>query len=539
MSVHAPKYMRALQTFADDLAAAIGGQFAITTEDGAVELATSAASAGVHPSIPPVYDPVICRIVWPARESVPVGTSAPFHLPDGSKRLLWASCTTGKACDPPTIARLFQQHLMDLQQHRNEVDDLAEQLLETYEEMHLFYELANAFEVASNDTQIGTILLARALAATSAQGGAVVLLQDSIPTVVAAVGALSAPLTMRPLQSFALLETTLQSGIAHNLGGQRAPDAGQPDRPTIIAPVLIKHTPVGALILQKAAETPFAAGEMMLARSLSAHAGVFLNNLRQAQRLVDVARLQHQMEFAQTVQRQLLPAIDIEIAGLDIAVAYLASNQVGGDYYDIFDIAPHTVCAVIADVSGHSIASGLLMTAARSALRLLVRHTSQPAKILQQLNETLYRDLDQTDLFMSLFLVIIDLEAEVIRYASAGHNPALLYQCASHTVMPLEATGFLMGVLPDASFDEIAWPLQCGDALVLYTDGITQARNPQGEFFGETRLQAQVRHLGDAEARGIVGAIMTDVRQHTQTRLDDDITLLVLKLATERCRHAC
>jgi sigma-B regulation protein RsbU (phosphoserine phosphatase) len=270
---------------------------------------------------------------------------------------------------------------------------------------------------------------------------------------------------------------------------------------------------------------------MMLARSLSAHAGVFLNNLRQARRLVEVARLQQQVEFAQTVQRQLLPAMDREIAGLDIAVAYLASNQVGGDYYDIFDIAPHTVCAVIADVSGHSIASGLLMTAARSALRLLVRHESQPAKILQQLNDTLYRDLDQTDLFISLFLVIIDLEAEVMRYASAGHNPALLYRCVPHDIMPLEATGVLMGFIPDASFDEITQPFQRGDALVLYTDGITEARNPQGEFFGETRLQAQVRHIGDVEARGIVGSIMIDVHQHTQDRLDDDMTLLVLKLA--------
>ena len=531
MSARSPKYMRVLQAFADDVAAAIGVQLAITTEDGAVELATSAASTGVHPSIPPIYDPVICRLVWPARESTSVGSGAPFHLPDGSKRLLWTSCIIGKACDPPTIARLFQQHLVDLQQHRNEVDDLAAQLLETYEEMHLFYELADAFEVASDDTQVGSILLTRALEATSAQGGAVVLLQDSTPTVVAAVGALSAPLTRHPLQSFPLLETTLQSGIAHNLGGQKIPDAGQPDRPTMIAPVLIKRTPVGALVLQKSAEDPFAAGEMMLARSLSTHAGVFLNNLRQARRLVDVARLQQQVEFAQTVQRQLLPAMDREIAGLDIAVAYLASNQVGGDYYDIFDIAPHTMCAVIADVSGHSIASGLLMTAARSALRLLVRHESQPAKILQQLNDTLYRDLDQTDLFISLFLVMIDLEAEVMRYASAGHNPALLYRCASHHVMPLEATGFLMGFLPDASFDEIAQPFQRGDALVLYTDGITEARNAQGEFFGEARLQAQVRHIGDAEARGIVGSIMIDVRQHTQARLDDDMTLLVLKLA--------
>ena len=118
-----------------------------------------------------------------------------------------------------------------------------------------------------------------------------------------------------------------------------------------------------------------------------------------------------------------------------------------------------------------------------------------------------------------------------MHYASAGHNPALLYRRVPHDIMPLEATGFLMGLLPDASFDEIAQPFQRGDALVLYTDGITEARNPQGECFGEARLQTQVRRIGHAEARGIVGSIMTDVRQHTRARPADDMTLLVLKLA--------
>jgi sigma-B regulation protein RsbU (phosphoserine phosphatase) len=100
--------------------------------------------------------------------------------------------------------------------------------------------------------------------------------------------------------------------------------------------------------------------------------------------------------------------------------------------------------------------------------------------------------------------------------------------------MPLEATGFLLGCFADASFGEIVQPFQRGDALVLYTDGITEARNPQGEFFGEARLQTQVQCVGGAEARGIVGTIMTDVRQHTRARPDDDMTLLVLKLAAQR-----
>jgi serine phosphatase RsbU (regulator of sigma subunit) len=447
--------------------------------------------------------------------------------------MLWAVGPSHGTLNLAAIATLFQQRLALLQKHQEEVDSLAEQLLETYEEINLFYELADTFEIATNETQLGETLLRRALSVTSGDGGAVVLVDNETAKIVAASGELSDPLTSRPLTLFPTLENTLQRGVAHNISVELTADSRHPDRPTLIAPVLIRGKPIGAVVLQKQSDRAFDAGEMKIVCSLSAHAGVFLNNLRQAQRLVETARLSQQLEFAETVQRQLLPATDLKVPGLDIAVAYLASNQVGGDYYDVFDIAPHAVGAVIADVSGHSIASGLLMTAARSAVRLLVRHLVQPAKILHELNETLYRDLDQTDLLISLFLMILDLEKHIVRYASAGHNPPFLYQQATGKVVSLDATGTLLGITPEGDFDEIALPFVSGDALVLYTDGITEARNPQGVFFGESRLQTRILQSGQARAQHIVGSIMTDVRHYTANHLDDDMTLLVLKLASE------
>jgi serine phosphatase RsbU (regulator of sigma subunit) len=503
-------------------------------ESGAVQWMTSGVNHA-EAVVEPTYDIQAGRLVWPGHDPKTARDHGctELHFPDGERCLLWAASAADTTLDLDAIAAHIQQHLTTAYKHRQEVDHLAAQLLDTYEEINLFYELADAFEVATDESHLGDILLTRALAATNGQGGAVVVLDDDTPAVVAVRGALSTQLTTQPLQRFPALTSALERGVAHNLGTAPEVHPEQPDRPTLIAPVLIKQQPVGAVVLQKQTVGPFSAGDMKVLRSLSAYAGVFLNNLRQAQRLVEAARLQQQLEFAETVQRQLLPAVDLQIPGLDVAVAYLASNKVGGDYYDVFDMAPHAVGVVIADVSGHSIASGLLMTAARSAIRLLFRRTSQPAKILQQLNDTLYGDLDQTDLFISIFLAIIDCEAHVVRYASAGHNPSLLYRQATGAVLPLDATGFLIGFAPDASFDECEHPFGPGDTLVLYTDGITEARSPDEAFYGEHRLHTRVAEIGHGRARGILGSIMTDVRQHSQNRLDDDMTLLVLKLATD------
>jgi serine phosphatase RsbU (regulator of sigma subunit)/anti-sigma regulatory factor (Ser/Thr protein kinase)/DNA-binding response OmpR family regulator len=417
-----------------------------------------------------------------------------------------------------------RQESLDLKRRNDELEALVN-------------ELTTAFEVATDEGQLAQILLNRALEATNSPAGAVVFFDNGRLQLAVNVGEELEELLNAHLTAHSALQVALREGSTSVLlpsdphvgaGLKSAPTSE--NRPTLVMPLLIKNEPAGALVLQKGDTAPFDTAQIGLIHSLCAQAGVFLHNLRQAQRLVEAARLYQQVELAKTMQQQLLPATDLEMEGLDIAAAYLASNQVGGDYYDIFQVARHKVAAVVADVSGHSIASGLLMTAARSAVQLLVRRQSSPAEVLRQLNKTIYRDLDQTGLFLSIVILTIDLESRVACYANAGHSPPFLYQQVSGKVVNLNATGMLIGILPEVDYEERELDLNLGDTLVLYTDGIAEARSPQGEFFGEQRLHDLVTAGAPDRARRIADSIMVEVCRHSQRDLTDDATLLVLKL---------
>ena len=301
----------------------------------------------------------------------------------------------------------------------------------------------------------------------------------------------------------------------------------------MITPVMLDGSPVGAVVVQKAASEPFLAGQLKITQSLSTQAGVFLNNLRQARRLVEADRISRELELAQTIQRQLLPAAEYDIEGLDLAAAYLATDRVGGDYYDVFQRSPSTVCALIADVSGHSVASGLMMTAARSAVRLIFEQTTRPSEILHRLNDALYGDLDQTGLFISMCIVVLDTDAKTAQYASAGHLPLLIYHDSSQEYEALDSTGLLLGIIPDARFDETVLSIARGDTAVLYTDGVTECRDSSGTFYGEERLRRLVADTAASDAQEIVRTVVSDLRAHTQGRLDDDVTLLVVKATSD------
>ncbi|GIX47315.1 MAG: hypothetical protein KatS3mg131_1526 [Candidatus Tectimicrobiota bacterium] len=500
------------------LATALPARLAVT--DGRVlELVTPPLAAG--PQTAPVYDAQADRLVWP--EATGCTQRTVLWLPDGRPRTLWALWPEQACGDLEAVAALCAQWC----QAQQEKDDLTTRMQATREEISLFYELAETLGGAREEAQLCERLLQQALLATTAQGGMVLLPRAEGLAVMAAQGEVCASLRERPVAVFPVLESALQRGLTYNVGAM--PEGQQPDRPTIIAPILIQRRPEGALVLQKQAAAPFSAGEAKMVQSLGTYAGVFLHNLRQARRLVEAERLRQQLALAEALQRQLLPAADVEVAGLEVGVAYLTSNRVGGDYYDLLPLGPRRVGAVIADVSGHSIASGLLMTSVRSALRLLCRYTTQPAQILRQLNDALYRDLDQTGQFISVCLVLLDLEAHRLCYASAGHHPALLYRQASGEVVPLAATGFVLGFVAEATFDERELPFAAGDALVLYTDGVPEARGPAGTRFGDERLRACVAAVGPRRARDAVGAILAEVRRHSQEHLDDDVTLVVLK----------
>jgi sigma-B regulation protein RsbU (phosphoserine phosphatase) len=217
----------------------------------------------------------------------------------------------------------------------------------------------------------------------------------------------------------------------------------------------------------------------------------------------------------------MLPASPPKVRGVLLAALCVPASNVGGDYYDFLVDDAGRLSLVIADVAGHSIGSALMMAMARSILRREISAGKAPADVLAGTNSALYDDLVASGLFITMFCARFEPESLVLEYANAGHNPPLLRGADGDS--EVDADGAALGILAEVTFEARSVALGPGDALLLYTDGITETANTAGEQFGEERLQAAFRAQTEPEA------LYTTVRSYalgvSQT---DDLTLVSL-----------
>jgi sigma-B regulation protein RsbU (phosphoserine phosphatase) len=236
-----------------------------------------------------------------------------------------------------------------------------------------------------------------------------------------------------------------------------------------------------------------------------------------------------ELEIARQIQLALLPAMPLRREGIWVAGTCVSAHQVGGDYFDYYP-AGDAVDVVIADVSGHSVGAALIMAEARSTLRAETRRTmTGPATLLSDLNELLFDDLDGADLFITLFYLRFDTGTRELRYANAGHNPPLLLRADFDGCEILDADGLVLGVNRRVTFEEKSVLLNRGDRILLYTDGITEARNERGEFFGPQRLCDLFRGYRHDPPQAVVDKLLGELCAFCgDTACEDDVTLVVL-----------
>jgi sigma-B regulation protein RsbU (phosphoserine phosphatase) len=247
--------------------------------------------------------------------------------------------------------------------------------------------------------------------------------------------------------------------------------------------------------------------------------------------LLENARVTRDLEIAKQIQLSLLPAAPPEFGRAKFAAKCESAAQVGGDYFDFFRRGEDTVDFVIADVSGHNVGSALIMVEARSFLRAKVHSTGSAGKMLATLNELLYEDLSKAELFISMFYVKYNVESQQLTYANAGHNHPFLYRPRDGHCRELDADGLILGVRRDVSFEEKTAQLQKGDILLLYTDGITEARNQAGDFFGAERLCAILGKTQNEPPEQIMEIILRKVRDFCGVQvIEDDISMIVMKV---------
>jgi PAS domain S-box-containing protein len=237
-----------------------------------------------------------------------------------------------------------------------------------------------------------------------------------------------------------------------------------------------------------------------------------------------------ELEMARQVQLAILPPETPKIPGLEVAARYLPMSSVAGDFYDFIGVDEKHVGILIADVSGHGLPAALIASMLQTALDTQSPHASQPARVLTGLNQALSGKFPSH--FVTAAYLFLDLEKRTANYAGAGHPPLLLWRAKSASTAEVLENGLMLGPSPDSVYSEITWPLEGGDRIILFTDGIIEARNPSGEEFGMGRLKKLVEEHHALSAEGFGDAVLDCLgRWSGRARGEgqcDDITLLAV-----------
>lgn len=246
------------------------------------------------------------------------------------------------------------------------------------------------------------------------------------------------------------------------------------------------------------------------------------------------ARIREEVDKARRIQQELLPPSTFTHAGLNLDAVLINSTEISGDFYDYFIIDGQRLGVMVGDVSGHGVQSGMVATAAKAGLHLLLEMgVKTPGALLAGMNKAVLATASNA-LMMTAVVAVLDQSAQTLSLANAGHNYPFLYQAASKAVTMLEETsGFPLGFDTGSTYAEFDLAFCPGDRLLLYTDGIIEARDARGEEFGYERMGAYMSAALSGSPEPFRRGLIKLVRDFSQSeRFEDDVTLLVVASET-------
>jgi len=317
-----------------------------------------------------------------------------------------------------------------------------------------------------------------------------------------------------------------------------------PLAPECLVPILGRENNlIGMLVLgQRRSEEPYSGEDKQLLDSVAAHAGIALENIslaeKMAERMEADRRTNQEMEIARKVQARLFPQRLPAMNTLEYTGACIQAQKVGGDYYDFLELRPGRLALVLADIAGKGVSGALLMANLQANLRsqYAVAVDDLP-RLLTSVNRLFYENSDDAS-YATLFFADYDDSSRKLRYANCGHLPPLLLragassqdQAPQHNVERLRSTCTVMGLFEDWHCEIAEVQLAPGDMLVLYTDGVTEATNADGEEFGESHLLDTLGGQSHLPVGLLLQAVVDAVQQFSiGSEQQDDITLVIAR----------
>ncbi|MCX7700527.1 MAG: SpoIIE family protein phosphatase [Gemmataceae bacterium] len=310
-----------------------------------------------------------------------------------------------------------------------------------------------------------------------------------------------------------------------------SPDCGWEDAVAHMEQHRVRHLPV----IENGRFIGIVSARQLMARRNEHLKRMVTERTEELQRLYDEvtardAELRQTMVVAGRLQtRLLLPASPPKWEELRWGIHYVPLDPLGGDYYDFALPNDHQIGLLIADASGHSIAAAMVAIMARFAFAEITRHTVAPAEVLRFMNRRLQGLTDER--FVTAFYGVLDRRTREFRFANAGHQPALWVRPSLQRIQEITSRGLMLGIVPDAQYEEQAIQLEWGDRLCLFTDGLVESRNARHEAFGLERLKRALLEQSQQPAEQAVEGVVQRLDQFRGTLpARDDITIVLPEL---------
>jgi serine phosphatase RsbU (regulator of sigma subunit) len=448
------------------------------------------------------------------------------------------------------------QQVLDLLNHTlsfvlkqaTETRDIVDETVERYREINLLYQIGETIGTCLDPQKTPQLILQEARRCIKFDAG-MVLLKDDVPVeqngevgqlgIVAVNGA---PVQVKALRKNAIqiVEKVLQSRQAaittsinalHNTTSYDGLFAA-----VLCAPIQVSDHILGAIVLGRMTEKPvFTAGDMKLLLALASQASIALETVRLHLEEVQKQRLEEELAISRQIQLSLLPDRPPTVSGWEFAAFYQAARQVGGDLYDFIHLPNQAdkLGLVIADVAGKGIPAALFMAFCRTILHMQAMADNSPALVLEHTNQLILQS-NRSGLFLTAFYAQLNLSNGEFEYANGGHDPLIWYRASHRQCQALTSHSYLLGYFPNFKTEERKIMIDPGDFLVFYTDGITEARDLDGNFFEEERLQSAIMAYKEASAQDVMQKIIDDTNGFIgDAQQSDDFTILVVKRTKE------
>ncbi|MGI8576138.1 MAG: PP2C family protein-serine/threonine phosphatase [Egibacteraceae bacterium] len=300
---------------------------------------------------------------------------------------------------------------------------------------------------------------------------------------------------------------------------------------TLVVPLVAQGELIGLLNLgPRLSEREYSREDQKLLEDLTGHAAPAVRVAQlvreQEAEARERERLDQELRVAQFIQQQFLPQRLPELAGWHVAAYYQPAREVGGDFYDFIELPDGLVGVVVGDVTDKGVPAALVMATVHSILRAEGPRLVEPGKVLRRANDLLVEDMPP-NMFVTCLYGVLNPDSGHFRFANAGHN--VPYVHTGDGVVELRARGMPLGLLPGMEYEESEATLRSGDLMLLHSDGLAEAHNPEREMFGFDRL---AKHVGEGRAsQALIDGLLTELRRFTgpSWEQEDDITLVTLQ----------